>query len=67
MDIWTRMHEQTDIRKLTPVSYRAFALWGRCPKRIQKEKERNQSKIDIGKVTEGQATQDYYNLAKGKA
>ena len=32
-----RTDGRTDVRKFTPVSYRTSALWGRCPKRIEKD------------------------------
>ena len=34
-----RMEERIDVWKFTPLSYRTSALWGRCPKREEKEKE----------------------------
>ena len=43
MEIWElrrvrggRMDGRTDVRKFTPVSNRTSALWGRCPKRVNR-------------------------------
>ena len=35
-----RTYVRTDVWKFTPVSYRTSALWGRCPKRMARKKER---------------------------
>ena len=35
-----RTYGRTDVWKFTPVSYRTSALWGRCPKRKERKKER---------------------------
>merc|ERR1712074_446206 len=32
---YERTYVRMDVRKLTPVSYRTSALWGRCPKRAR--------------------------------
>ena len=43
----------TDVRKFTPVSYRASTLWGRCPKRRRRgERKRKRKRTRTKKIGE---------------